>query len=140
MKAKYIVVNSFGELPMLGGISGPITTPFEADIKAIIAMVNGGKKVYEVNKANPSQRVLLTRENILKDNFKINRNKAVAQKKTYIKNQIATKPSVSQKKAEPIKETPKTEIHNDSVDNFGKIGATDGFESNIASGSKEERV
>jgi hypothetical protein len=140
MKTKYIVVNSFGELPMLGGISGPITTPFEADIHAVIAMMNSGKKVYEVNKSNPTQRVLLTRENVLKDNFKTNRNKAIAQKKAYIKSQIATKTSAVKNKVESAKETPKAEIHDDSADNFGKIGATDGFESNIASGSEKERV
>ena len=146
MKTKYIIVNSYGKLPMFGGIYGPVSTPFDADINAVIAAVNSGKKVYEVNKANPKQKVLLTRHNVLGNNFKTTRDKAIERQKAFIKSQIAAKAVTSVPTpaavSTPVKITPlaPAPVQDDSIDNFGKIGATDGFSSNIQSTVEEERV
>lgn len=147
MKTKYIIVDSYGKLPMFGGIYGPVSTPFDANINAVIAAVNSGKKVYEVNKANPKQKVLLTRHNVLGNNFKSTRDKAIERQKAFIKSQIAAKAAttvltpaaVSTARIEVTPPAP-APVQNDSIDNFGKIGATDGFSSNIQSTVEEERI
>ena len=67
--SKYITVESPGSIPELGGISGPIKTPFMLDINTIITLMNRGKTICEVNPAKPKEKVVLTRSNVMHQNF-----------------------------------------------------------------------
>lgn len=59
-----------GPLYELGGISGPIMTPEYLPLEKVCDLVRNRKKVYEVNPANKSERVLLTVQNVRLENFK----------------------------------------------------------------------
>lgn len=71
-KTKYVTIESYGNIPGLGGLLGPITTPTHIDIDIIIALINGGKVVYEVNPRNVKEKIRLTRTNVLSNNFDTN--------------------------------------------------------------------
>ena len=66
---KLVTINSKGSLPELGGISGPVINPCKLPIETIVKLLNGHKKVYEVNPANKSERVALTLQNVRSVNF-----------------------------------------------------------------------
>ena len=66
---KLVVVKSTGVLKELGYISGPILHPSRIKMQKIVAMVNNGKIVYEVNPKDQKEQVLLTRLNVSADNF-----------------------------------------------------------------------
>lgn len=68
-KEKLIVVESYGSITELGGISGPILNPCRVPISTIVRMVNNHRKVYEVNPSNYSERIRLTLKNVKTDNF-----------------------------------------------------------------------
>ena len=77
IKRKLATIESTGKLSALGGLLGPINTPSYFEINIIINLINSGKIVYEVNPSDMSQKIRLTRENVLRDNFnqKINTQK-----------------------------------------------------------------
>ena len=66
---KLVVVKSTGVLKELGYITGPILHPSRIKLQKIVAMVNNGKIVYEVNPKDQNEQVLLTRLNVSADNF-----------------------------------------------------------------------
>ena len=66
---KLVTIASVGSLPELGGISGPVINPCSLPIETIVKLLNGHKKVYEVNPAKKSERVLLTLKNVKSVNF-----------------------------------------------------------------------
>ena len=67
---KLVTIASAGSIPELGGISGPVINPCSLPIETIVKLLNGHKKVYEVNPAKKSERVLLTLQNILSSKYK----------------------------------------------------------------------
>lgn len=91
---KLVTVGYSGLIRELGA-SGPIKHPTEIRMEAIKQMVLFGKVVYEHNPANPSDRVLLTVDNVELDNFAKNEKDDTA-------NGVAqqTSPAVDQKKDE----------------------------------------
>lgn len=68
-KKKLCLVKTNGRLPELGNIAGPILSPCKINLRTVINMVQNGKVVYEVNPKNHSQQVLLTIQNVQKNNF-----------------------------------------------------------------------
>ena len=66
---KLVTIASKGTISELGGISGPIINPCKLDVVTIVSLINGHKRVYEVNPANKSERVLLTLKNVKTKNF-----------------------------------------------------------------------
>lgn len=68
-KNKYVIIESSGPISALGGLLGPIISPTYLDIKTVINIVNSGKVVYEVNPMNINDKIRLTFQNVLKDNF-----------------------------------------------------------------------
>ena len=66
---KLVTIASKGSITELGGISGPIINPCRLDISTIVSLINGHKRVYEVNPANKSERILLTLKNAKAKNF-----------------------------------------------------------------------
>lgn len=72
---KLIVVESTGLLPISNGnIVGPVMVPFEVSLTDAIKIVSMGHKVYEINPENSGERVLLTSENVRRDNFNMTTN------------------------------------------------------------------
>ena len=67
---KYVTIESYGKINILGGIRGPITSPCYLDINVIIALINAGKAVYEVNPENTEEKTRLTRMNVLNTIYK----------------------------------------------------------------------
>lgn len=66
---KLVVIMSGGPIAALGGINGPITTPTWISTTDVIRLINSGSVVYEVNPADPSKKVKLTRLNVSMKNF-----------------------------------------------------------------------
>ena len=62
-KNKLVVIKTNGPLPELGGINGPIINPCLIDIPTIQELLNGHKKVVEVNPDDYTDRVRLTSSN-----------------------------------------------------------------------------
>ena len=65
---KYVTIGVVGLIPEIR-VNGPLKTPHYIDIEMVKAMVIHGRRVYEHNPAKPSERILLTIENMDKDNF-----------------------------------------------------------------------
>lgn len=76
IRTKYVTIESSGKINELGGIIGPITTPTQLDINVIIALINSGKAVYEVNPANIKDKTRLNRMNVLKTIYRPAENKS----------------------------------------------------------------
>lgn len=68
--SKLVTIESYGKISVLGGLMGPITTPCRLDTNTIIALINSGKIVYEVNPNNMAEKIRLNRLNINSVNFK----------------------------------------------------------------------
>lgn len=111
---KLCIVKSSGVLPLPGNIDGPILNPCELPIQNIITMINLGMKVYEINPKDRNQSILLTRDNVNKNNFiDIQENKN--DNKKIIKEKQINKRSKSsrKKKLEKLKEN----VTNNKTDN-----------------------
>lgn len=68
-KEKLCVVLAEGRIPELGGILGPVSVPTKIARSSIIAMLNRGLPIYEVNPKNVNERVKLTFKNVNSVNF-----------------------------------------------------------------------
>lgn len=67
---KYVVITSHGQLPTLGGISGPIQNPIKLNEQQIYQLLTTQKKVFEVESPNmKNKKVELTLFNYNKNNF-----------------------------------------------------------------------
>lgn len=72
VKRKLVVVPVSGPLCELQGKLGPLRYPTRITIRVVAEMVKNGKKVYECDPLDPEnkdKRILLTSENVNKDNF-----------------------------------------------------------------------
>lgn len=68
-KTKMCIITTCAELPIMGGIHGPLHTPSPLTYREIITLINNGIDVYEVNPRNKSEKVKLTSTNAIKENF-----------------------------------------------------------------------
>lgn len=75
---KLVTIASKGSINELGGISGPVINPCRLSVETIVKLINGHKKVYEVNPANKSERLLLNLKNVKMQNFPEKANPVVA--------------------------------------------------------------
>jgi hypothetical protein len=66
---KLCKVMTNGPIPELGYITGPVAYPCRIDLRKVVNMVQHGHKVYEVNPKNHNEQVLLTIQNVNKNNF-----------------------------------------------------------------------
>lgn len=69
VEKKLVTVHTYGKIPELGNICGPVIKPHEVDIKSIIRLINRGIKVCEISPYNKNESVVLTRENVNSTNF-----------------------------------------------------------------------
>lgn len=67
---KYVTIDSFGYLPTLGGICGPIKNPIKLTEEQIFQLLKTQKKVFEVKSPKePNNKVQLSILNYNKNNF-----------------------------------------------------------------------
>lgn len=107
---KLVTIETYGPIAELGGIAGPVVHPCKVDLETIIRMVNTRKKVFEVNPANPSEKVRLTLSNVRTVNF------APVAPKTTTKTTNTTKTTETTKPAD----TKTTTTENKSTNDFTK--------------------
>lgn len=67
--AKYIIATT-GEIPLLGNISGPITTPIELSIADVVKLLNAGVSLYQTNPLDKNDKVKVTFDNYTTITFK----------------------------------------------------------------------
>lgn len=120
-KTKLCIITTCAELPIMGGIHGPLHTPSPLTYREIITLINNGIDVYEVNPKNRSQKVKLTAFNAVKENFTTNKEVQVVS--SFIKDAKEkaedNKPVVKTVKTEVVKEQvnkPEAEIKNEAKD------------------------
>lgn len=65
VKRKNIIIKSAGTLHLLGGITGPILTPFPCDVDTILQLLITHNEVYEVTK--DGRHIKLDRKNYNKE-------------------------------------------------------------------------
>lgn len=93
---KYVITTA-KEIPCLGGITGPITTPVRLEFNDLTWLLNNGFTVYQCNPYDVNDRVLVTRMNMNNITFERNREVVTTERIENIKGQEMTKP------IEPIK-------------------------------------
>jgi hypothetical protein len=75
LKVKYVTIESFGQIPTLGGIIGPIKNPIKLNEEQIYQLLITQKNVFEVKSLEEKNiRVRLSLFNYNKDNFPIDIN------------------------------------------------------------------
>ena len=131
---KLVVIESPGKIAALGGIVGPIRTPSKISTDVLIGLVNDGKIVYELNPANHSERVRLTRMNMFTNNFKNSVKQVIKLHKKVVEETIKAE-TVNVKPAMVTPSTPSDTIVKETGE--GMIG-TDVFQSNTKSGKKNK--
>lgn len=104
---KYIITTA-AEIPFLGGITGPITTPVKISDLDLIWLINNKFTVYQCNPYDDTDRVLVTRTNMYDIKFTRNRAIVTKERNERIKGQEFNKPIEQVKKeVDNIKEEKK---------------------------------
>lgn len=75
MRDLYTITSS-GTIGCLGGIKAPITSPTPMKKNDVIGLINSGHCVYKHNPAKPSEKVLVTLDNINSIRFRVTQVKA----------------------------------------------------------------
>lgn len=125
---KMYIITTAKEIPCLGGITGPITTPVKLNQSDLIWLLNNGFKVYQCNPFDSNEKVLVDRMNMNNITFTRNRAVVTTERIENLKNQEMTKP------IEPIKKDNKpvedTQNKNDdkSSDTDNKVNKADSFQ------------
>lgn len=101
---KKYVITTAKEIPCLGGITGPITTPVRLEFNDLTWLLNNGFTVYQCNPYDVNDRVLVTRMNMNNITFERNREVVTTERIENIKGQEMTKP------IEPIKKDNKPAV------------------------------
>lgn len=124
MKKKKIIVPTIGQIPLLGGIAGPILKPFLQDVDTIRHLITVGCDVEEVFKDGSS--IKLTLYNYDKDNY-------VPKKKAQ-----ATQPRMMQTNDTMVEEkTPEDGVVTTSEQPKNEVGK--GAQNNNQGNRKEEK-
>lgn len=131
-KSKLCIITTCAELPIMGGIHGPLHTPSPLTPREIITLINNGIEVYEVNPLNKSEKVRLTATNAVKENFTIKKEVKVVPSMIQEAKKKAEeiKPDVKSVKTQVVKEQvkkPETEIKDEAKDKSDAILKPDFF-------------
>lgn len=140
---KVYTIDTCKEIPCLGGIVGPVTTPVRIKFSDVLWLIKNGYTVYQCNPYDSSEKILVTKSNINNIEFGKNRETVTTQRlKNRAYQEISTPVTVdvlkkdANKKVEPYKaETKKDEKviapetssfeKNDKKSN--KVATPDGF-------------
>lgn len=99
VKKKKIIVKSFGTIDVLGGVTGPVLSPFIADcIPTIRNLINTRQEVYEI--LDDGTQVQLTSRNFEVDNNSIRQEEEKAQKQAMVMAQKQAAEAAQKAKAE----------------------------------------
>lgn len=103
---KMYIITTAKEIPCLGGITGPITTPVKLNQSDLIWLLNNGFKVYQCNPFDSNEKVLVDRMNMNSIAFTRNRAVVTTERIENLKGQEMTKP------IEPVKKEVKVPVDN----------------------------
>jgi hypothetical protein len=103
---KMYIITTAKEIPCLGGITGPITTPVKLNQSDLIWLLNNGFKVYQCNPFDSNEKVLVDRMNMNSITFTRNRAVVTTERIENLKGQEMTKP------IEPVKKEIKAPVDN----------------------------
>ena len=103
---KMYIITTAKEIPCLGGITGPITTPVKLNQSDLIWLLNNGFKVYQCNPFDSNEKVLVDRMNMNSITFTRNRAVVTTERIENLKGQEMTKP------IEPVKKEIKVPVDN----------------------------
>lgn len=103
---KMYIITTAKEIPCLGGITGPITTPVKLNQSDLIWLLNNGFKVYQCNPFDSNEKVLVDRMNMNSITFTRNRAVVTTERIENLKGQEMTKP------IEPVKKEVKVPVDN----------------------------
>lgn len=126
---KLYTVNTAKEIPSLGGICGPISTPTKMDQNDVIDLIKDGFEIYQHNPADLSEKVLVTLRNVMNVTFTMSRadialKKAEEKRKKEAAN--ALKVPVTAKQNEESSNT-KNQNSNNKQKNDNKVSKPDTF-------------
>lgn len=103
---KMYIITTAKEIPSLGGITGPITTPVKLNQSDLIWLLNNGFTVYQCNPFDSNEKVLVDRMNMNSITFTRNRAVVTTERIENLKGQEMTKP------IEPVKKEVKVPVDN----------------------------
>lgn len=128
INTKMYIIATAKEIPCLGGISGPITTPVKLELSDLIWLLNNGFTVYQCNPFDSNERVLVTRMNMNDITFTRNRAIVTMEQMENLKVQEMTKPiEVIKKDNKPVP-TPVPEVKEEKKKDSNKVLEADTFQ------------
>ena len=128
VNTKMYIIATAKEIPCLGGISGPITTPVKLELSDLIWLLNNGFTVYQCNPFDSNERVLVTRMNMNDITFTRNRAIVTMEQMENLKVQEMSKPiEVIKKDNKPVP-TPVPEVKEEKKKDSNKVLEADTFQ------------
>lgn len=128
INTKMYIIATAKEIPCLGGISGPITTPVKLELSDLIWLLNNGFTVYQCNPFDSNERVLVTRMNMNDITFTRNRAIVTMEQMENLKVQEMSKPiEVIKKDNKPVP-TPVPEVKEEKKKDSNKVLEADTFQ------------
>jgi hypothetical protein len=126
---KMYIITTAKEIPCLGGITGPITTPVKLNQSDLIWLLNNGFKVYQCNPFDSNEKVLVDRMNMNNITFTRNRAVVTTERMENLKNQEMSKPIEPVKKEnKPVVENNQNTKDDKSSDTDNKVNKADSFQ------------
>lgn len=122
------IITTAKEIPCLGGITGPITTPVKLNQSDLIWLLNNGFKVYQCNPFDSNEKVLVDRMNMNNITFTRNRAVVTTERMENLKNQEMTKPIEPIKKDSKPVEDNQDKKDDKSSDTDNKVNKADSFQ------------
>jgi len=129
ISTKMYIITTAKEIPCLGGITGPITTPVKLNQSDLIWLLNNGFKVYQCNPFDSNEKVLVDRMNMNNITFTRNRAVVTTERIENLKNQEMSKPIEPVKKEnKPVVENNQNNKDDKSSDTDNKVNKADSFQ------------
>lgn len=125
---KMYIITTAKEIPCLGGITGPITTPVKLNQSDLIWLLNNGFKVYQCNPFDSNEKVLVDRMNMNSITFTRNRAVVTTERIENLKGQEMTKPIEPVKKEVKPPVDNKQDIKDDKKNTGNKVIEADTFQ------------
>lgn len=128
INTKMYIITTAKEIPCLGGITGPITTPVKLELSELIWLLNNGFTVYQCNPFDSNERVKVDRMNMHSITFSRNRAIVTLEQMENLKVQEMSKPVEVVKRDNKQNNTPSPEIKDDKKKDSNKVLEADTFQ------------
>lgn len=125
---KMYIITTAKEIPCLGGITGPITTPVKLNQSDLIWLLNNGFTVYQCNPFDSNEKVLVDRMNMNSITFTRNRAVVTTERIENLKGQEMTKPIEPVKKEVKVPVDNKQDIKDDKKNTGNRVIEADTFQ------------